>query len=97
LLAVHPNGRINYVGEETTAHGADLGAYAAAVAATRQRKAEERLQEAERGVEEGRVVWLLASLSQGNTPGLRMVRSMREGGQEDKEARVVEGEARGEK
>eukprot|EP00804_Cyclotella_cryptica_P021640 CCRYP_020650-RA/>CCRYP_020650-RA protein AED:0.36 eAED:0.36 QI:607/1/1/1/0/0.5/2/146/433 len=54
LLSVHPNGRINYVGEETTAHGADLGAYAAAVAATRQRKAEERLYEAERGVEEGR-------------------------------------------
>ncbi|KAL7483717.1 hypothetical protein ACHAW6_009355 [Cyclotella cf. meneghiniana] len=54
LLKVHPNGRINYIGEETTAHGADLGAYAAAVAATRQKKAEERLQEAERRVEEGR-------------------------------------------
>lgn len=54
LLQVHPNGRINYVGEETTAYGADLGADAAARAATRQKLAEERLQLAEMAVEEGR-------------------------------------------
>ena len=54
LLKVHPNGRINYVGEETTAYGADLGADVAAKAAARQKKAEERLQEAERAVREGR-------------------------------------------
>lgn len=55
LLQVHPNGRINYVGEETTAYGADLGADVAAKAATRQKKAEERLQQAEKAVEEGRI------------------------------------------
>jgi len=55
LLHVHPNGRINYVGEETTAYGTDLGADAAAKAATRQKKAEERLQQAEKAVEEGRI------------------------------------------
>ena len=35
LLRVHPNGRINYVGEETTAYGADLHSDAAARAAAR--------------------------------------------------------------
>ena len=54
LLQVHPNGRINYTGEETTAYGTDIGADAAAKAAMWQKRAEERLQEAERGVEEGK-------------------------------------------
>ena len=53
LLKVHPNGRINYVDEETTPYGADLGADAAAKAAMRQRKAEERLEQVERAVQEG--------------------------------------------
>jgi hypothetical protein len=54
LRKVHPNGRINYEGEETTAYGADLGAHDAAMAAARQKKAEERLQQAEKAVDEGR-------------------------------------------
>jgi hypothetical protein len=54
LLQVHTNGRINYVGEETTPYGADLGADAAAEAAKRQVAAEERLHRAETAMEEGR-------------------------------------------
>ncbi|KAL7510345.1 hypothetical protein ACHAXN_012027 [Cyclotella atomus] len=54
LLKVHENGRINYVNEETTAYGADVGAEAAANAARRVKRAEERLVAAERGVEEGK-------------------------------------------
>jgi hypothetical protein len=54
LLQVHPNGRINYAGEETTPYGADLGADAAAEAAKRQVAAEERLHRAETAMEEGR-------------------------------------------
>jgi hypothetical protein len=53
-LKVHENGRINYVNEETTAYGADVGAEAAANAARRVKRAEERLVAAERGVEEGK-------------------------------------------
>lgn len=53
LAKVHPNGRINYHGEETTAYGADLKADMAARAAKRKEDAERMLEEAERAVEEG--------------------------------------------
>jgi hypothetical protein len=55
LLTVHPNGRINYHGEETTAHGADMKSHLAARAAKRKEEAERMLIEAERAVEEGMV------------------------------------------
>ena len=54
LLKVHPNGRINYIGEETTAYGADLQSDAAASAARQKDKAERMLQEAEKALEEGK-------------------------------------------
>mmetsp|Transcript_19959 Transcript_19959/g.29431 ORF Transcript_19959/g.29431 Transcript_19959/m.29431 type:complete len:531 (+) Transcript_19959:429-2021(+) len=54
LVKVHPNGRINYKGEETTAYGADLKADAAARASTAKDEAERLLEEAERAVKEGR-------------------------------------------
>eukprot|EP00584_Thalassiosira_punctigera_P018653 CAMPEP_0172557264 /NCGR_PEP_ID=MMETSP1067-20121228/72347_1 /TAXON_ID=265564 ORGANISM="Thalassiosira punctigera, Strain Tpunct2005C2" /NCGR_SAMPLE_ID=MMETSP1067 /ASSEMBLY_ACC=CAM_ASM_000444 /LENGTH=426 /DNA_ID=CAMNT_0013346313 /DNA_START=58 /DNA_END=1334 /DNA_ORIENTATION=+ len=54
LLKVHANGRINYVGEETTAYGADLYSDAAALAARQKDEAEKMLEEAERAVGEGR-------------------------------------------
>jgi len=54
LVKVHPNGRINYKGEETTAYGADLKADAAARASTAKDEAEKMLEEAERAVQEGR-------------------------------------------
>ena len=53
LAKVHPNGRINYKGEETTAYGADLKSDMAARAAKRKEDAERMLEEAERAVEEG--------------------------------------------
>ena len=53
LTKVHPNGRINYEGEETTAYGADLKSDMAARAAKRKEDAERMLEEAERAVEEG--------------------------------------------
>ncbi|KAL7470514.1 hypothetical protein ACHAXS_010768 [Conticribra weissflogii] len=53
LLKVHPNGRINYRGEETTAYGADLKSDAAAEASRRKVLAEEMLEAAERDVERG--------------------------------------------
>jgi len=53
LLKVHPNGRINYEGEETTAYGADLKADAAAKASQAKEDAEQELIEAEKAVEEG--------------------------------------------
>ncbi|EJK68148.1 hypothetical protein THAOC_10698, partial [Thalassiosira oceanica] len=53
LAKVHPNGRINYEGEETTAYGADVGSDAAARASRRQEEAERKLEEAERAAEEG--------------------------------------------
>jgi mannose-6-phosphate isomerase-like protein (cupin superfamily) len=54
LVKIHPNGRINYKGEETTAYGADLKADAAARASNAKDEAERMLEEAERGVKEGR-------------------------------------------
>ncbi|CAK4086168.1 unnamed protein product [Aphanomyces euteiches] len=48
LLKVHPNGRINYEGEETTAYGADLKSEQAATAFTAQQEAEAELAAAER-------------------------------------------------
>ena len=54
LLKVHPNGRINYKGEETTAYGADLKSDAAALAARQNDAAEKMLEEAEQAVEEGK-------------------------------------------
>lgn len=54
LFRIHANGRINYVGEPTTAYGADLQADAAAKAAQAKDMAEERLLKAEEAVEEGR-------------------------------------------
>ncbi|KAL7546932.1 hypothetical protein ACHAWF_010267 [Thalassiosira exigua] len=53
LLKVHPNGRINYEGEETTAYGADLRSDAAALASRRKDEAERRLEEAERALDDG--------------------------------------------
>ena len=53
LGKVHPNGRINYQGEETTAYGADLKSDMAARAAKRKEDAEQMLEKAERAVEEG--------------------------------------------
>mmetsp|Transcript_18325 Transcript_18325/g.38335 ORF Transcript_18325/g.38335 Transcript_18325/m.38335 type:complete len:491 (-) Transcript_18325:10-1482(-) len=55
LLKVHANGRINYVGEETTAYGADLRSDAAALAARQKEEAEKMLEDAERAVEVGKV------------------------------------------
>jgi hypothetical protein len=54
LLKVHPNGRINYVNEETSAYGADVGADAAARAARRHEDAVVRLEAAERAIREGK-------------------------------------------
>ena len=54
LIKVHPNGRINYKGEETTAYGADLLSDAAAKAARQRREAERVLEEAELALEEGK-------------------------------------------
>ena len=54
LLKVHPNGRINYKGEETTAYGADLLSDDAAKAARQRREAERALEDAELAVEEGK-------------------------------------------
>ncbi len=54
LLQIHPNGRINYEGEETTAFGADLQSDLAAKASKAQEIAEQRLIEAEKALEEGR-------------------------------------------
>lgn len=53
LLKVHPNGRINYKEEETTAYGADLQSDAAALAARYKDEAEKMLEEAEHAVQEG--------------------------------------------
>jgi hypothetical protein len=53
LLKIHPNGRINYEGEETTAYGADLQADAAAKASYARELAEQKLIEAEQRVEQG--------------------------------------------
>ena len=53
LAKVHPNGRINYQGEETTAYGADVKSDMAAKAAKRKENAERMLEEAERAMEEG--------------------------------------------
>ena len=53
LLKVHPNGRINYKGDETTAYGADLHSDAAAITARQKEFAEIMLEEAEKAVEEG--------------------------------------------
>ena len=55
LLKVHPNGRINYVGEETTAYGSDIKSDLAAKASRRKERAEQLLMEAERAVELGKV------------------------------------------
>ena len=54
LVKVHENGRINYEGEITTAYGADMQSYAAALAAKANEEAEERLVRAEKAVEEGK-------------------------------------------
>jgi hypothetical protein len=54
LFRVHPNGRINYKREETTAYGADLLSDAAALAARQRREAEKVLEEAERAMEQGK-------------------------------------------
>mmetsp|Transcript_21073 Transcript_21073/g.24405 ORF Transcript_21073/g.24405 Transcript_21073/m.24405 type:complete len:510 (-) Transcript_21073:2387-3916(-) len=53
LLKVHPNGRINYEGEETTAYGADLKSDAAAKSAQAKEDAEQMLFEAEQAVKNG--------------------------------------------
>ena len=53
LFRVHPNGRINYKGEETTAYGADLLSDTAAFASRQRREAEKVLEEAERAMGEG--------------------------------------------
>ena len=53
LLKVHPNGRINYKDEVTTAYGTDIESDAAALVAKAKDDAEERLVKAEKGVEEG--------------------------------------------
>lgn len=54
ILKVHANGRINYVGEPTTAYGADLKADGAAKAVRDKNLAEERLIKAEQAVAEGK-------------------------------------------
>jgi hypothetical protein len=54
LLKVHPNGRINYHGEETTAYGADLKSDLAARASKRKEDAERLLDMAEKAMEEGK-------------------------------------------
>lgn len=53
LCKVHPNGRINYQGEETTAYGADLQSDAAANASFAKDQAEQLLVKAEKEVKEG--------------------------------------------
>ena len=53
LERVHPNGRINYVNESTTAYGADPMSHASAEAAKMKDIAEERLASAELAVEKG--------------------------------------------
>ncbi|OQR98591.1 hypothetical protein ACHHYP_08383 [Achlya hypogyna] len=53
LLQVHPNGRINYEGEETTAYGADLLSAQAAAAAKAQSNAERELEAAEADAAKG--------------------------------------------
>lgn len=54
LFKVHPNGRINYEGDETTAYGADLQADAAAKASRAKDIAEQRLMDAEQAVLDGK-------------------------------------------
>lgn len=54
LLRVHPNGRINYKGEETTAYGADLLSDAAAKAARQRCEAERALEDAELALDEAK-------------------------------------------
>ncbi len=54
LVKVHPNGRINYREEVTTAYGADLKSDAAAKAARAKDEAEQRLIQAEAAVKEGK-------------------------------------------
>lgn len=53
LAKVHPNGRINYQGELTTAYGADMASDAAAQASKAKEFAEEELQKAEQALAEG--------------------------------------------
>lgn len=53
LVRVHPNGRINYEGEETTAYGADPLAEAEALALIEKQEAELELALAEQAVENG--------------------------------------------
>jgi hypothetical protein len=53
LLRVHPNGRINYKDEETTAYGADLTSDDAAKASLAKVSAEEMLSQAEQEVAQG--------------------------------------------
>ena len=54
LVQVHPNGRINYKGDETTAYGSDLRSDAAAKASKGKEIAERMLEEAEAAVSEGK-------------------------------------------
>lgn len=54
LVMVHPNGRINYEGEVTTAYGADIKAESAARASKAKEEAEKKLCEAEEAVREGK-------------------------------------------
>mmetsp|Transcript_13960 Transcript_13960/g.26270 ORF Transcript_13960/g.26270 Transcript_13960/m.26270 type:complete len:523 (-) Transcript_13960:2503-4071(-) len=54
LAMVHPNGRINYEGEMTTAYGADWKADSAARASRAKDEAEKKLLEAEEAVREGK-------------------------------------------
>lgn len=53
LERIHPNGRINHVGETTTAYGADVKAHMAAQAAQAQAEAENNLMKAEQAVADG--------------------------------------------
>ena len=55
LVKVHPNGRINYDGELTTAYGADLKSDAAAKAAKAKNDAEKELLIAEQAVKDGKL------------------------------------------
>jgi len=54
LLKVHPNGRINYEGDETTAYGTDLKSDDAAKASRAKEYAEKLLIEAEKALLEGK-------------------------------------------
>jgi len=54
ITKVHPNGRINYEGEATTADGVNLQEEASAKAAKAKETAEQRLIDAEKAVEEGK-------------------------------------------